>query len=88
MLLIRRNASSVDSERNQALQFTGKELEISGLALQSKLSIKPLPLASKNKLPLSGAAFYPSCKHGLVPVSFFFFFMYSSVLYKETYYIG
>jgi hypothetical protein len=28
-----------DNERNHALEFTGKELEISGLVLQNKLSI-------------------------------------------------
>jgi hypothetical protein len=37
----------MDSERNQALQFTGKELEISGLVLQIKLKItaESLPCA-------------------------------------------
>jgi hypothetical protein len=35
----KQNASSVGIERNQAFQFTGKELEISGLVLQSKLRI-------------------------------------------------
>ena len=50
MLLIQtKKTSSVDrdSERNQALQFTRKELEISGLVLQSKLRItaKSLPCA-------------------------------------------
>jgi hypothetical protein len=31
----------------------------------------PLPLASKNKLTLGRADFYPSCKYCLVPVSFY-----------------
>jgi hypothetical protein len=40
MLHIQTKSSSVrDSERSQALQFTGKELDISGLVLQSKLRI-------------------------------------------------
>ena len=43
MLHIQTKSSSVrDSERSQALQFTKKDLEISGLVLQSKLRITPM----------------------------------------------
>jgi hypothetical protein len=38
----------IDSERNQALQFTGQELEISGLVLQSK------PRITAESLPYAG----------------------------------
>ena len=43
-----------DSERNQTLQFIGKELEISELVLQSKLQIT----ANLESLPCAGNYHY------------------------------